>query len=1054
MGMRNYCDITGISLTHNKVYYVTVRATNGARLQSSSVSDGILTDFTPPEFHNTSINEESVKVRCFPELILITWKLLSDAESGLDRYEVCVGHLENKCNIQSWTNVFKQTSFSKIVPKQTQGTKIYGTVRAINRAGIIKEIVPNGPCLINVKPKRILMFTSSHLQESPNTVWRSDRTSMPLRWSFWPGSSNFVSRLQLGVIGGPTNESEAQLFGNSLYGQPILLSFIDMLPWQQNVTLQTPNLEPNQDYHGVMKVYTSKGIYSEGISEGVVYDPTPPPRRQVHIKDIAAEKERNRWLPGIKFPAFNQTLVNPDVLYISDPSEVVVRIQDPKNSSKVRKLANSTSYRSPSLTKEFKIIITRFAARFNSSNSTKIKQEVNKFPALHDATSPCCSSYFSSNETKRFDSHFKTATNVDEFGASLATLSNDLLAVGAKGKAVIFSLNTKTSRRIHVKSIWGVSSTNQPDIEISSWKDKAAFFYRGVVELVQITQNYDDSIAVRSQGVISHCKTQIDSKITIKLSNISCDQYGSWSENGKIADAVALYNNTLVISGREALVGVIGIFRKNAKLGWHFQMKLGKNENDLMFGHSIAMNNAYLAVATGSDATTSVILYTKTASSSWNVSSRIRLRDYMQMYSPLTLKLTTDNTLVVLSAYSKSLLSFKIVSSKSPPLVLCKFISSAASVSEKLDVSKSNGMKPKLVAIGVKKSDNSVGLKLIQISSTSPDHQAVGDCLLLESFVTNGAKSMSYSRFPVKIHTNTVLLGTPSVPSWPNSILKHLGGRVYYATYCPMDHVRKLVAKLNNYIHYTCQKCKPGFRSFGGTSSVCHKCSGRKCSTNGKMFFMEEKLCTNKTCESHIPRDQKRLTSERFFLHGSHYSYYTRIIETSRAGVATSIDVKPFIIDATLPEIGLVYDGLGTSDSANCSSNETFGEHAQCTSRSLDETDIDYTSNTSEIHARWIDFRDNESDIAEFFWCVGKRPFRDSIKKCESTKLRTNASHYGLSLLQGDSYYVTVLACNSAGRCSAAASDGVAIDTTPPTMEYVRDGVMGPDMDFQVRINA
>ena len=68
--------------------------------------------------------------------------------------------------------------------------------------------------------------------------------------------------------------------------------------------------------------------------------------------------------------------------------------------------------------------------------------------------------------------------------------------------------------------------------------------------------------------------------------------------------------------------------------------------------------------------------------------------------------------------------------------------------------------------------------------------------------------------------------------------------------------------------------------------------------------------------------------------------------------------------------------------------------------------------------------------------------------------MRPNGSHSGLNLQQGDTYFVTVVACNGARRCSAAYSDGVTIDTTPPVMEYVRDGIMGPDMDFQVIVTT
>jgi hypothetical protein len=75
----------------------------------------------------------------------------------------------------------------------------------------------------------------------------------------------------------------------------------------------------------------------------------------------------------------------------------------------------------------------------------------------------------------------------------------------------------------------------------------------------------------------------------------------------------------------------------------------------------------------------------------------------------------------------------------------------------------------------------------------------------------------------------------------------------------------------------------------------------------------------------------------------------------------------------------------------------------------------------------------------------------DDIRQCESTGQRQNGSHYGLNFKQGDNYYVTVVACNGAQRCSAGHTNGVTIDVTPPTMQYVRDGVLGPDMDYQVK---
>lgn len=193
-----------------------------------------------------------------------------------------------------------------------------------------------------------------------------------------------------------------------------------------------------------------------------------------------------------------------------------------------------------------------------------------------------------------------------------------------------------------------------------------------------------------------------------------------------------------------------------------------------------------------------------------------------------------------------------------------------------------------------------------------------------------------------------------------------------------------------------------------------------------------------------------QLSNGSLFVAGSKHVYTVEVLETTRAGKSTSSFSGSFVIDSTAPLPGVVYDGRGSDQNVNCSDNSTFGENSQCSTRNFEDTDVKFTNKTREVHARWIDFIDNESDIVEYFWCVGRKPMTDDIRVCESTGMRPNGSHHGLSLKDGDSYYVTVIACNGARMCSAAHSDGVIIDTTPPVMIYVRDGVMGPDMDYQV----
>lgn len=73
---------------------------------------------------------------------------------------------------------------------------------------------------------------------------------------------------------------------------------------------------------------------------------------------------------------------------------------------------------------------------------------------------------------------------------------------------------------------------------------------------------------------------------------------------------------------------------------------------------------------------------------------------------------------------------------------------------------------------------------------------------------------------------------------------------------------------------------------------------------------------------------------------------------------------------------------------------------------------------------------------------------RDDIWVCESIGMRLNGSYYGFNLYYKDFYYIIVVVCNGVCRCLVIYSDGVIIDIILFVMEYVRDGIMGLDMDF------
>ena len=109
-----------------------------------------------------------------------------------------------------------------------------------------------------------------------------------------------------------------------------------------------------------------------------------------------------------------------------------------------------------------------------------------------------------------------------------------------------------------------------------------------------------------------------------------------------------------------------------------------------------------------------------------------------------------------------------------------------------------------------------------------------------------------------------------------------------------------------------------------------------------------------------------------------------------------------------------------------------------------------YQSDTTTITATWPPFTEVESDIQNYQFAIGTQPYQDDIIGFENVQLATQVTKNGLSLTQGNIYYITVIATNLAGLSTNASSLGLVIDTTPPRAVNgcVHDGASGEDIDF------
>ncbi|KAK3742316.1 hypothetical protein QZH41_018532, partial [Actinostola sp. cb2023] len=448
----------------------------------------------------------------------------------------------------------------------------------------------------------------------------------------------------------------------------------------------------------------------------------------------------------------------------------------------------------------------------------------------------------------------------------------------------------------------------------------------------------------------------------------------------------------------------------------------------------------------------SVIIYSTV---DYSIVMNIDLKNYKDILEP-SLRLTKDDVLVLVSKSKGNVVVAQLdIASKSSKTVCSYQVPSDVRLSGSLDLLDRDG--GTVVALGMQTMQGRDGVILTGYHGSfayHPFHEE-GKCIGLGRIIAREdipRVDDGTPRASVSAEGSTILFGTPGVLTWPDGGENHGTGRVYSMTYCPRNYKRIKASNIEDQEAFQCEACENGRMSLGGITRICAvNCEDRKCASPNDIdpVHFVTNICNQTQCPlmKQFNNKTNAITIEQmngtFFAEGAVNEYTVKLVEITLSGMSTTSKSEPFIIDTTSPDVGTVYDGLGSNPETNCSSNETFGEDSQCSTRNFQDTDIDYTNNTSEVHARWIDF-------AEYFWCIGSKPMLDDIRQCESNGLRQNASEYGFNFKQGDTYYVTVVACNGAQRCSAGHSNGVTIDTTPPVMQYVRDGVLGPDIDYQV----
>ncbi|XP_078701246.1 uncharacterized protein LOC144927586 [Branchiostoma floridae x Branchiostoma belcheri] len=112
-----------------------------------------------------------------------------------------------------------------------------------------------------------------------------------------------------------------------------------------------------------------------------------------------------------------------------------------------------------------------------------------------------------------------------------------------------------------------------------------------------------------------------------------------------------------------------------------------------------------------------------------------------------------------------------------------------------------------------------------------------------------------------------------------------------------------------------------------------------------------------------------------------------------------------------------------------------------------------FLQSLDSISVSWPDvFVDKESGVTSFYWAVGSAPRLDDAVRLQPAKDDMADSAVDPPLLEGHTYYITIMAENGAGLVSTAISHGYVAETSPPEAGFVHDGPAADppnDLDYQ-----
>ncbi|OGS28063.1 MAG: hypothetical protein A2297_02220 [Elusimicrobia bacterium RIFOXYB2_FULL_48_7] len=297
IGQLTLVDYTGFSLTPGVTYYVSVKAENGAGLQSSTATSSgqvvsYFIDTTPPAAPVQVRDGTGADIQWAMTNNSLTgnWDTAVDAESGISGYKYAIGEAPGATDVSGWIFVGSNVlAITKTGLTLSPGSTYYFSVKAINGAGLTSSAAnSNGHYVITIDTNDTTPpATPAQIRDGLNTISQTSinytTTTITANWDASADAESGIARYWYTICTIPTGNDVKGWTDN---GQLTLVYYSGL------------SLTPGVTYYVRVKAENGAGLQSAiatSIGQVVMPDTTGPVISGVSAQNITTTSVKIFW---------------------------------------------------------------------------------------------------------------------------------------------------------------------------------------------------------------------------------------------------------------------------------------------------------------------------------------------------------------------------------------------------------------------------------------------------------------------------------------------------------------------------------------------------------------------------------------------------------------------------------------------------------------------------------------------------------------------------------------------------------------------------------------